>query len=149
MKVEVMQSSVTKIEVENCLRELLKKEGYKLRSKKGRGKLGADIKATINKEDWYFETIGTGAGQSSIEGIRDFYHAFFSAISRLNNKSCKHIIIAVPESLRKILPVRAKIYKAGWKRITEAFPELEIWLVDTENKSYQRTTWGYWLKHKK
>jgi hypothetical protein len=149
MKVEIMQSKVTKTEVESCLRELLKKEGFKLSSKKGLGKLGADINATINKEDWYFETIGTGTGQSSIEETRDFYHAFFSAISRLNNKGCKHIVIAVPESLRKILPIRAKIYKVAWKRIAEVFPELEIWLVDTENKSYQRTPWGYWLKHKK
>jgi hypothetical protein len=54
----------------------------------------------------------------------------------------------MPESLRKILPIKAKIYKEAWKRIAKVFPELEIWLVDIEDKKYQRTSWIYWLKRK-
>ena len=55
----------------------------------------------------------------------------------------------MPESSRKMLPIRAKIYKVAWERIAKAFPELEIWLVDIENKKYQRTSWMYWLECKK
>src|SRR4030042_1111681 len=142
-----MPPTVTNTEAENCLRELLKKEGYKLSSKRGLGKLGSDIKATKNSEDWYIEVIGFK--EQGPERVKDFYEAFFQVISRLNNKDCKHCIIAMPESSRKSLPIRAKIYKVAWERIAKAFPELEIWLVDVENKKYQRTPWIYWLEIKR
>jgi len=139
-----MPSIITNIETENCLRELLKKEGYKLNSKTGLAKLGPDIKAAKDNGDFYIEVIGFE--ESGIERVNDFYEAFFQVISRLNNKDCKHCIIAIPESARKSLPIRAKIYKVAWERIAKVFPELEIWLVDGENKKYQRTSWIYWLK---
>jgi hypothetical protein len=142
-----MPGIVTKIETGDCLRELLEKEGYKLSSKKGLGKLGPDIKATRDDKTWYIEVIGFEG--SGIERVNDFYQAFFRAVSRLNNKDCRHIIIAIPEKSRKILPKRAKIYKVAWKRIGEIFPELEIWLVDTIDKKYQRTSWLYWLDRNK
>lgn len=142
-----MPNIITNIETENCLRELLKKEGYKLSSKTGLGKLGPDIKAAKDNEDLYIEVIGSE--ESGLERIKDFYEAFFQTISRLNNIDCKHCIIAMPESSRKILPIRAKIYKVAWERIAKAFPELEIWLIDIENKRYQRTSWIYWLERKK
>ncbi len=55
----------------------------------------------------------------------------------------------VEDCLREILLIGAKIYKIAWKRIAEAFPELEIWLVDAKNKRYERTPWGYWLEYNK
>jgi hypothetical protein len=138
-----MPSTVTNIETENCLRELLKIEGYKLSSKRGLAKLGSDIKANKDNENWYIEVIGFK--EQGLDRVKDFYEAFFQAISRLNNKDCKHCIIAMPESTRKSLPIRAKIYKVAWQRIAKTFPELEIWLVDIENKKYQKTSWIYWL----
>ena len=142
-----MPSIITNIETENCLRELLKKEGYKLNSKTGLAKLGPDIKAAKDNEDFYIEVIGFE--ESGIERVNDFYEAFFQVISRLNNKDCKHCIIAMPESARKSLPIRAKIYKVAWERIAKVFPELEIWLVDVESKKYQKTSWVYWLMPKR
>ena len=142
-----MTTSATNSGIEGVLRDLLKDEGYKLNKKTGLEKLGPDIKASMDDKDWYIEIIKNQ--ESGIERIQDFYQAFFQALSRLNNKGCKHIVIAMPQSMRKILPVRAKIYKIAWKRIAEAFPELEIWLVDTETKKYQKTSWLYWLRQKK
>jgi hypothetical protein len=142
-----MPSIITNIETENCLRELLKKEGYKLSNKTGLDKLGSDIKATKNSQDWHIEVIGFE--ESSLERVKDFYQAFFQSISRLNNKDCRHCIIAMPARSRKSLPIRAKIYKVAWERIAKVFPELEIWLVDVENKKYQRTSWIYWLAPKR
>ncbi len=121
----------------------MKEEGYKLNIKKGLGKLGPDIKATKDDEVFYIEVAGSE--DSSMKSVKDFYEAFFQVVSRLNNKDCKHCIIAMPESLRKPLLIRAKIYKVAWERIAKAFPELEIWLVDAENKKYQKTSWMYWL----
>lgn len=140
-------SAITNADMEHCLKKILKEEGYSLGSKKGLDKLGPDIKATKDKEKWYIEI--TGYGETGIEKTGDFYRAFFQAISRLNNKGCRHVVIAMPESSRKILPIRAKAYKVAWKRIAESFPELEIWLVDVEGRKYQRTPWSYWLKSRK
>jgi hypothetical protein len=139
-----MAAIITSKDIENCLREFLKKEGFGLSNKIGLGKLGSDIKATKNNENWYIEVIGSE--ESGLERVKDFYEAFFQVISRLNNKDCKYCIIAMPESSRKSLPIRAKIYKVAWERIANVFPELEIWLVDVEKKKYQRTSWIYWLK---
>ena len=142
-----MTTSTINSEIENVLRDLLKDEGYKLNKKTGLEKLGPDIKASMDDKDWYIEIIKDQ--QPGMDRIQDFYQAFFQALSRLNNKGCKHIVIAMPQDMRKILPVRARIYKVAWKRIAQAFPELEIWLVDTENKKYQKTCWMHWLKQKK
>ena len=142
-----MSIITSNFEIENCLREILVREGYKLNAKKGLAKLSSDIKATRDNEVFYIEVAGLEG--SSLERVKDFYEAFFQTISRLNNKDCKHCIIAMPESSRKMLPIRAKIYKVAWERIAKTFPELEIWLVDIENKKYQRTSWIYWLEHKK
>ncbi|MDD2404764.1 MAG: hypothetical protein PHI56_09505, partial [Victivallaceae bacterium] len=121
--------------------------GYKFSSKKGIGKLGPDIKAVKDKEVLHIEVIGYA--ESGLERVGDFYEAFFSSLSRLNEKDCRHCIIAMPSFSKKLMPIRAKIHKVAWKRIAEAFPELEIWLVDIENKKYQKTTWISWLKQKK
>ena len=142
-----MLIKTTNTEIENCLRELLIKEGYKLRNKIGLFKLGPDIKATKDNENWYIEVIGSEG--SGLERVKDFYEAFFSSLSRLNNKDCNHCIIAIPESLRKFLYIRARIYKVAWERIAKVFPEFEIWIVDIENKKYQRTSWAYWLTRKR
>jgi hypothetical protein len=142
-----MPSSSPNIEVGNCLKELLIEEGYRFGIKKGLGKLGPDIKASRDSENWYIEVIAYE--DSGIERVQDFFQAFFQVVSRLNNKDCKHCIIAMPESSRKLLPIRAKIYKIAWERIAQVFPELEIWLVDVENKKYQKTSWIYWLAPKR
>ena len=98
----------------------------------------------LDNEGFYIEVIGFE--EAGLERIKDFYEAFFQAVSRLNNKDCKHCIIAMPENSKKSLPIRAKIYKVAWERIAKIFPELEIWLVNVENKKYQKTSWIYWLE---
>jgi hypothetical protein len=142
-----MPSLETSKEIENCLRGLIAEEGYKLSKKTGLGKLGPDIKATKENENWYIEVVGFE--EPGIERIQDFYQAFFQAVSRLNNKDCRHIVIAMPKKAAKILSIRAKIYKVAWERIANIFPELEIWLVDVENQKYQKTSWIYWVSPKR
>jgi hypothetical protein len=45
--------------------------------------------------------------------------------------------------------IKDKIHKVAWARIAKVFPELGIWLVDLENKKYQRTFWIYWISTKR
>lgn len=140
------QTVISNTDTENCLREVLESEGYRLNSKKGLGRLGPDIKAVKENEILHIEVIGYA--ESGLERVGDFYEAFFSSLSRLNDKDCRHCIIAMPLQSKKLMPIRAKMHKVAWKRIAEVFPELEIWLVDIENKKYQRTAWISWLKKK-
>jgi hypothetical protein len=143
-----IRSSETKnTETANCLRELLIKDGYRLRNRSGLFKLGPDIKATRDSENWYIEVAGFE--ESNMERIEDFYKVFFRSISRLNNEDCDHCIVAIPDSLKKFLYIRARIYRVAWERLSKAFPELEIWVVDAEKKKYQRTPWIYWLSKKR
>ncbi|OPL17547.1 MAG: hypothetical protein AVO38_00775 [delta proteobacterium ML8_D] len=142
---DIKGTKVTKIEIENCLRELLREEGYTLDNRDFLSKLSSDIKATKDNESWYIEVLGYGT--SGRKRVEDFYRAFFQSVSRLNNEDCGHIVIAMAESSRKILHIRAKVYEIAWERIAKVFPELEIWLVDVERKKYQRTSWDYHLKY--
>jgi hypothetical protein len=138
-----MSTEITKTEVKNCLEELLENEGYAIRKKIGLFQLGPDIKASKDDKNWYIEVIGSEGSRR--EMVNDFYAVFFRAVSRLNNKDCHHCIITVPEILSKFLYIRARIYRVAWERIAENFPELEIWTVDTKNKTYRRTSHTYWL----
>ena len=138
-----MSALIKNIDTENCLRELLRNEGYNLSPTKKAGELGTDIIATKNNEKWYIEVIGYK--KSGPACSKDFFEVFFRAISRLNHKNCRHCVIAMPNKSRNGLPLRTKIYKVSWKRIANTFPKLEIWLVDTENKKYFKTTWLEWL----
>lgn len=138
-----MPAIITNPETENCLRELLKKEGYTLSDVKAHGETGTDIIAVKNKKELHIEVIGykkTGPARA-----RDFYEVFFRAVSRLNYKNCKHCIIALPVNFKIGFPQRVKQHEIAWHRIANAFPELEIWLVDTINNRYIRTHWKDWL----
>jgi len=141
-----MSSIISNAETEDCIRDLLKKEGYTLSDTKSHGQTGTDIIAIRNKKKLYIEVIGYK--KSGPSRAKDFFEAFFRAVSRLNNKKCKHCIIALPNNFKIGLPQRANQYKVAWKRIAKTFPELEIWLVDTINNKYKKTLWGDWLKDK-
>ena len=139
-----MPAIITNPETENCLRGLLKKEGYTLSNTKLHGETGTDIIATINNEELHIEVIGFK--KSGPARAKDFYEVFFRAVSRLNNKNCKSCIIALPDNFKIGLPLRVKQHEVAWQRIAKTFPELEIWLVDTINNRYRKTFWGYWLE---
>jgi hypothetical protein len=140
-----MVSLVKNEDVEKCLRELLKSEGYELDKSKTHGENGVDILAKKEGETIYIEVIGhKSAGPAR---ARDFYESFFRAISRLN-EDATDCVIAMPKQAEIGLPQRAKQYNVSWERIGKAFPELKIWLIDVENKTYKRTDWGEWLKNK-
>lgn len=70
-----------------------------------------------------------------------FYEGFFRAVSRLNDGATR-CVLALSNKAETGLPQRAKQHRMAWLRIAEAFPELEIWLVDTKLKTYKRKTWA-------
>lgn len=137
-----MPSIVRNEDTERCLRELLREEGYMLSPLREHGETGVDILAKKDGETLHIEVIGYKA--SGPARAKDFYEGFFRTISRIKD-GAQRCVLAMPAQGERGLPQRADQYGEAWIRIGDAFPELAIWLVDTESKSYRRTTWKHWL----
>src|SRR5438045_3159463 len=117
--------AVTNAQAENVVRLWLNTNGYRLSRRRAQGENGVDIIARRGDDVLYIEVIGYSAKPS--KRARDFFEAFFRAISRLRDGagSC---IIAMPREYGRGLWRRAAQYDVAWRRIGIAFPELSIWL---------------------
>lgn len=102
------------------------------------GQTDVDIIASRGEETFHIETIGYK--ESPPARAKDFYESFFRVVSRLND-GASHLVLALSHRAAIGLPARAKQHRVAWLRIADAFPELEIWLVDTVGRTYQRATW--------
>ena len=75
-----MAAPVVNLEVENCLREILGQEGFRLNPQRAHGQTGVDIVATNMKgKAYHIEVVGYKA-----EGptrAKDFYEGFFRIVS--------------------------------------------------------------------
>ena len=143
MPIVTMPAIISSNSTECCVRSLLEIEGYQLSSPRASGETGVDILAQKGRKRIYIEVIGYKAGGPA--RAKDFFQAFFRAISRIKD-GAKYCVIAMPSLAERGLSQRAHQYGVAWIRIGEAFPELQIWLVDTDSFSYEETSWNYWLK---
>ena len=138
-----MQTPVSNSDVEDCLRQLLNSDGYSLSPERSHGQTGVDIVASRGPETYHIEVIGYK--KVGPERAKDFYEGFFRAVSRLDD-GATHCVLALSHPAEIGLPTRAKQHRVAWIRIAEAFPELEVWLVDTEKQDYRSTTWLTWVE---
>src|SRR6266568_8398592 len=136
-----MPSLIKGSATEKTLRSLLMKEGFRLNKIRFDGETGVDILATKGKRDVHIEVIGFKSSPPARS--RDFMQCFFRAVSRIEDGASR-CVIALPSRWQNGLPQRAKQYGSAWRRIGRAFPELEIWLVDTGTGSYSETKWNDW-----
>ena len=139
-----MATPVSNKVVERTLRAILEHEGFSLSPPKAHGQNGVDIEATRGEETYHIEVIG----YKKVGAVRakDFFQGFFRAISRLND-GAERCVLALAHQAKRGLPRRAKVHEVGWQRIGAAFPELEIWLVDTNRNMYEPTRWGHWVEN--
>jgi hypothetical protein len=135
-------SIVSNQAAETSLRRALEREGYTLNRLRNYGETGVDILATLGATKLYIEVIGHKSSPPARS--KDFYEAFFRAISR-TSEGAEHCVMALPNLAGRGLPSRAKHYGAAWRRLGEAFPELQIWLIDVENDTYEKSSWNRWL----
>jgi len=138
-----MPALVTNSAVEDCLRTLLLAEGYSLTPKRACGQTGVDIVAKKGDESFHIECIGYK--ESGPARAKDFYESFFRCVSRLNDDAT-HCVIGLSHRAEIGLPARAKQHRVAWLRLAIAFPELQIWLVNTDTRSYRRATWKEWAE---
>jgi hypothetical protein len=137
-----MPAIVSSREVERVIRKVLANEGYTTSAERGYGETGTDIVAKRGDKIIHIEAISFKASPPA--RAKDFYEAFFRAVSRLELDATA-CVVALPSRFGMGLPQRAKaIGRKSWERIGKAFPELEIWLVDTSNEKIDRTKWSRW-----
>lgn len=120
---------MTNQETETILRNLLIQDGYKLSQRLENGYTGVDILAQKDDEKLFIEVIG--CKKSNPARSKDFFEAFFRAISRLNNQA-NLCVIALPNQFKNGMPIRFMNYEKGWIRIGNSFPELKIWFISTD-----------------
>src|SRR6266540_1378503 len=137
-----MPSLVANAQVELALREVLAAEGYMLSPLRANGETGVDIVAKKDGTSIHIECIGYKSAPP--QRAKDFYESFFRIVSRLND-GADHLVVALAAQARAGLPARARQHRVAWGRIAKAFPELEIWLVDTTASRVTHHTWGEWL----
>lgn len=133
------KESIANEAVVDALRLRLEKQGYKLSPKRPFGAQGADIIAEKSGEKIIAEVIGyksSGPARRS-----DFAVAFWVTIGRVDEYPGAKVIIALPSQFGRGLGARLDSRRGAWQRIGSAFPELEVWLVDVLDQSYERHTW--------
>ena len=138
-----MPMIVASSEVESVLREQLSTVGYRLTGQRLFGETGTDIIASREGESLHIETISFKS--SGPQRAKDFYEVFFRATSRLS-RGATRCVIALPARFGNGLRQRAATLGPAWGRIGTAFPELEIWLVDTEARTFRVTQWNTWME---
>ena len=133
--------SVTGEQVEAVVRQSLADTGYMLSPLLRRGETGPDVLARKGLEVLAIECIGF----QEVPPLRSkqFYEAFFRAISRLRDGATQ-CIMALPVRFGRGMNQRARQYGIAWQRLAQSFPELRIWLVNTETGEVERHAWSDW-----
>lgn len=136
--------TVSNSEAEAALRSYLVGAGYSLSEPRGHGETGVDLIAAKGGQVIHIEIIGYSSKPP--KRARDFFEAFFRAISRLKENAVT-CVIAAPREYSRGLHLRAANYGIAWSRLGDAFPELEIWLIDCSQEiaSVEVTRWNDWL----
>jgi hypothetical protein len=138
-----MPVSIKKDQAEDSLRNILQASGYDLSPEGHFGNGGVDVIASRGDDIFYIDVIGYKV--NGPKHARDFYEAFFRAVSRLK-EGAKKCVIALPYGAKCRLPARAMHQGDAWTRIGEVFPELEIWLIDEAYGRIERSGWNEWRK---
>jgi hypothetical protein len=129
-----MALSVKGKQVETVLRKLLSCNGYKiLNARRKHGENNADLIVKKGNVHISIECIGFQEAKSTRS--KQFYEVFFRTISRLKD-GANRCVMALPFRFNNGMNRRARQYGISWSRIGKAFPELEIWLVDVQEKKY-------------
>ena len=134
-----MSKKINHDEVERIVRNLLSAKGYVLSPPKKNGQTGADIVAQKEGSTCIIEIIGFESNPPTRS--RDFYEAFFRAISRDTGNVTDTLTIALPKRFVIGMPQRKRQYPLAWGKLGSVFPNLRLWYVDTEKETIEEVSW--------
>lgn len=132
---------VPSIAVEEVVRDVLRAQGWEVSAPRAHGETGVDIEARRDGQRLFVEAISFKSSPPA--RAKDFYEAFFRAASR-SGPEMPRLALALPLRFEAGLPRRARALGHAWIRIGQAFPELEIWLVDVAGRDLRETRWAHW-----
>lgn len=136
-----MPAIIPSAAVEEVVRDMLRARGWIVSAPRTHGETGVDIEAWRDGQRLCVEAIAFKLSPPA--RAKDFYESFFRATSRASTSTAK-IAIAMPSRFALGLPQRARALGQAWIRLGEAFPELDIWLVDVATREVQETRWMDW-----
>jgi hypothetical protein len=126
--------------VDRTVRRYLQNKGCSLNSPRNQGETGSDIEATCGGTSWFVEVIGFQS-HPPIRS-REFYEAFFRAISRDRGISSDVLAIALPMRFKVGMKQRQQQYPVAWGKLASVFPNLNLWYVDTEKGTVEEYPWA-------
>ena len=127
-------------DVESVVNRYLRDKGYAVVCADRRnGTTGCDIIARYGGQRILLEVIGF----QSVAPIRsrEFYECFFRAISRDEDRTGDRLVMALPIRFSDGIRQRKSHYAHAWNKISRAFPNLEIWYVDTKRGTVLERSW--------
>ncbi len=127
-------------EVEKIVRAHLIQQGFSLTNvHRKHGETGCDVIAARGRARVFVEVIGF----QSVPPIRsrEFYECFFRAISRDEDRTGDRLAMALPIRFSEGMRQRKSHYARAWDKIGRAFPNLEIWYVDTKTDTVVERSW--------
>lgn len=137
-----MAQKWTSEQVESYLRPMLESQGYGLSAPLLSGHTGADIIAKKSGDALFIEAIGYKEDPAARS--KDFYEVFFRAVSRIKDGATQ-CVVALPAQFGVGMQQRVNQYGVAWERLGDSFPELSIWLVDTDGGSHTEHDWNEWV----
>ncbi len=127
-------------DVELVVSQYLRDKGYTVVCADRRnGTTGCDIIATNGGQRILIEVIGF-QGVAPVRS-REFYECFFRAISRDEDLTGDRLVMALPIRFSEGMHQLKSHYARAWDKIGRAFPNLEIWYVDTKTNTVVERSW--------
>ena len=127
-------------DVEQVIRGHLEGKGYILSPPKKRGQTGADIIAKHGRSTCFVEVIGFQSHPPTRS--REFYEAFFRAISRDRDNLDDVLALGLPRRFKDGMRQRKQQYPVAWEKLGKAFPNLRLWYVDVEQNTIEEYPWS-------
>jgi hypothetical protein len=137
-----MSTPLSSEQIEKALRRVLRKEGFRLSKARAHGETGVDIIADRGGDAIHIEVIPYK--KHGPARTKDFCEGIMRSLSRLDT-GAKKCVLAMPEQFEGGMDQRAAHYRTAWKRITLAFPEFSLWLVDCTGGRYRECKLTDWV----
>ena len=135
-----MGKSVKGTAVEKVIRSHLLAKGYSVSHPRGRGETGVDIEGKKDGSRYLVEAIGFQ--DNPPVRSREFYEAFFRVVSRDRDEDSDVLVMGLPKRFKRGMRQRMQQYPVAWGKLGRAFPNLQIWYVDTESGSVEEHSWS-------
>ena len=137
-----MSTPLSSERIEKALRRVLHKQGFQLSKARAHGETGVDVVAERAGHVIHIEVIAYK--RSGPARTKDFCEGVMRSLSRLDT-GAERCVLAMPEQFAVGMAQRAAHYRTAWKRMTLAFPEFSLWLVDCTAGGYRECKLTDWV----